>query len=71
MRQLRYKEEKTTEEAAKKVAIAQKKRFGFPAPKLRKCPGPYPKPTQVVPLGESENEGDEDAEDKDRSDNDE
>ena len=71
VRQLRYKEEKTTWEAAKKVAIAQKKRFGVPAPKLGKCPGPYPKPAQVVPLGESENKGDEDAEDEDRSDNDE
>ncbi|KIM74511.1 hypothetical protein PILCRDRAFT_14402 [Piloderma croceum F 1598] len=66
-----HKEEKTTWEAAKKVAIVQKKRFGVPAPKLVKCPGPYPKPAQGVPLGESENEGEEGTEDEDSSDNDE
>lgn len=48
-----------------------KKRFGGPAPKLGKCLGPYPKPVQVAPLGESENKGDEGTEDEDSSDNDE
>jgi hypothetical protein len=64
-RRLRYKEEKTEWEAAKKKAVAQKKRFGVPAPKLGKCPGPYPKPAQVVPLGESENEGEEEEDSSD------
>ena len=53
------------------MAIVQKKRFGGPAPKLGKCLGPYPKPVQVAPLGESENKGDEGTEDEDSSDNDE
>ena len=66
-RRLRYKEQKAEWEAAKKKAVAQKKRFGVPAPKLGKCPGPYPKPALVVPLGESENEGEE----EDSSDSDE
>ena len=71
MRWLKYKVERTTWEAAKKMVIVQKKRFGVPTPKLGKCPGPYPKPAQVVPLGESENKGDEVAEDEDSSYNDE
>jgi len=71
VRWLKYKVERTTWEAAKKMVIVQKKRFGVPTPKLGKCPGPYPKPAQGVPLGEGENEGDEGAEDEDSSDNDE
>ena len=57
MRWLKYKVERTTWEAAKKMVIVQKKRFGVPTPKLGKCPGPYPKPAQGVPLREGENEG--------------
>jgi hypothetical protein len=56
---LEYKEEKGAWEAAKRKAVVQKQRFGVPAPKLGKCPGPYPKPALVVPLGESKDEGDE------------
>ena len=59
VRRLEYKEEKGAWEAAKRKAVVQKQRFGVPAPKLGKCPGPYPKPALVVPLGESEDEGDE------------
>ena len=59
VRRLRYKEEKTEWEAAKKKAVAKKKWFGVPATKLGKCPNPYPKPALVVPLGESENKGEE------------
>jgi len=58
-RWLRYKEEKTEWDTAKKKAVAQKKCFGVPAPKLGKCPGPYPKPALIVPLEESENKGDD------------
>ena len=64
-RRLRYKEEKTEWEAAKKKVVAQKKRCGVPAPKFGKCLGPYPKPALVVPLGESENEGEEEEDSSD------
>ena len=70
-RRLEFKEEKTVWEAAKKKAVGQKKRFGVPAPKLGKLPGPYPKPVQAVPLGESEDEGDNDSNDDEGSDDDE
>lgn len=68
MKRLRYKDEKIVWEAAKKMAVAQKKRFGVPAPKLGKCPGPYPKPAVVVPLAESENESDDSPEEDEGSD---
>ena len=67
VRRLKYKEVKAVWEAAKKKAAVQKQRFGLPAPKLGKCPGPYPKPALVVPLGESDDE----AEVEDESDSDE
>jgi hypothetical protein len=69
-RRQRYKEEKAMWETEKKLAVAQKKRFGVPAPKLGKCPGPYPKPAVAVPLGESENESDDGPEEEEGSDSD-
>ena len=70
-RQQIFKEEKAMWETAKKVAVAQKKWFGVPAPKLGKCPGPSPKPAVAVPLRESENESDDGAEEEEGPNSDE
>jgi hypothetical protein len=63
-RRLKHKEEKAVWEAAKKKAVAQKQQFAIPAPKLGRCPRPYPKPALVVPVGESEDGGDESPEEE-------
>jgi len=53
-RRLKYKEEEDYMGGCKEDGDCAKEEVWSSSPKAGKCPGPYPKPAQGVPLGESE-----------------